>query len=194
MTPAALDSWIAFAKEWQPLLAGLLAVIASLIFAAGIIIAAKIRAGKPSQAPQKTVTHDLRKSVFREPVNSEPPDNVLKNLEVLRSLLRSALSALSSVDADDTVARALCVRIAAFQWRQFAITADVDQRTRETYATFLNQFELLRKVLQRGWSKAEASTVLIQLNAGARSLIETLGAAKSGTKHAPLEARLKDSR
>jgi hypothetical protein len=97
------------------------------------------------------------------------------------------------VDADDTAARAVCVRIAALQWRHFSIAADADKRTRETYATFLNQFELLRKVLHRGWSKAEASTILIQLNANARTLIETMGAQKNGgPKRAPAEPMLKD--
>ncbi len=184
MTPAELGPWIALAKEWQPLLAGLLAVVASLIFAAGIITSAKIRASNPSPSAQKSNVHDLRKSVLpsRDP---ETPENVLKNLELLRNLLRSALSALSSPDSDDTAARALCVRIASFQWKHFSIPAEADKRTREIYATFLNQFELLKRVLQRGWSRSEASTVLIQLNANARALIETLGAPKNSAMNRP---------
>ena len=46
MTLAVLDPWIALAKEWQPLLAGLLAVLAAIILAAGIVKAAKIARGR----------------------------------------------------------------------------------------------------------------------------------------------------
>jgi hypothetical protein len=51
---------------------------------------------------------------------------------------------------------------------------------RETYATFLNQFELLQIVLGKQWSPLEASAVLIQINANARALTTILKEMESG--------------
>jgi len=180
MTLPALDPWIALAMEWQPLLAGILAVAASIILAIGIVKAAKIRAGRSAVNPQKPGTQDLRIPAVQSPIDADTLESVSSNLENLRSLLRSALSSLSSVDADDKTARALCIRIAAFQWQQFPIPVNADKRMQETYGAFLNQFEQLRKVLNQEWSGTEASAILIQLNANARSLIDALGQHRPG--------------
>ncbi|HEY2008389.1 MAG TPA: hypothetical protein VGH23_05335 [Rhizomicrobium sp.] len=180
MTLPALDQWIALAMEWQPLLAGILAVVASIILAAGIVKAAKIRAGRSAVNSQKSETQDLRASAVQGPIDADTLESVTGNLENLRSLLRSALSSLSSVDADDKAARALCIRIAAFQWQQFPIPANADKRMQETYGAFLNQFEQLRKVLNQEWSGTEASAILIQLNANARTLIDAMEQRRPG--------------
>lgn len=179
MTLAMLDPWIAFAMEWQLLLAGVLAVIASIIFSVGIIKAAKIRAARPAMNPGRPGVQDLRASAVPDPIDTDTLESISGNLEKLRSLLRSALSSLSSVDPDDKTARALCIRIAAFQWQHFPIPASADKRMQETYGAFLNQFEQLRKVLNQEWSRTEASSILIQLNANARTLIDALGQRRS---------------
>lgn len=178
MTLAVLDPWIALAMTWQPLLAGLLAVLASIILAAGIIRAAKIRAAK--SGGNREAPEDLRTAAAPGSIDTETFDSVNGNLEKLRSLLRSALSSLSSVDIDDETARALCTRIAAFQWKHFPLPVNADKRTRETYATFLNQFEMLQLVLGKQWSPSEASGILIQMNANARALSAILTQMQSG--------------
>jgi hypothetical protein len=180
MTLAVLDPWIALAKEWQPLLAGLLAVLASIILAAGIIKAGKIRAAKSSGNSEKSDMQDLRASAPPGSIDTETFESVDSNLEKLRSLLRSALSSLSSTDVNDETARLLCTRIAAFQWKYFPLPVHADKRMRETYATFLNQFELLQVVLGKEWSPSEASAILIQLNANARALSAILKQMVSG--------------
>lgn len=174
VTLAALDPLIALAKEWQPLLAGILAVLASVIIAVAIVSAAKIRAAALDRQ-KKPIMRDLRSARSSAPADTSTYDSVNGNLEKLRSLLRSALSSLSSVNPDHETARALCNRIAAFQWQQFPIPANADRRIQEAYANLLNQFEQLRKILRQEWSSTEASSVLIQLNASARTLIDALG-------------------
>ncbi len=184
MTLAVLDPWIALAKEWQPVLAGLLAVLASIILAAGIVKAAKIRAAKSGNNLEKPDMQDLRASAESVSIDTDSLDSVNSNLEKLRSLLRSALSSLSSLDGDDETARSLCTRIATFQWEHFSVPIQADKRMRETYATLLNQFEMLQVVLDKEWSPSEASAILIQLNANARALSAILGQLKSGKTEA----------
>jgi hypothetical protein len=173
---AVLDPWIALAKQWQPLLAGALAVLAAAILAAGMIKAAKIRAANSTRNPEKPERQDQRVSA----VAAGTFDSVNDSLEKLRSLLRSALSALSATAADEESARSLCARIAALQWKQFPLPVGADTRLRETYATFLNQFELLQILLGKQWSPSEASAVLIQINANARALTAILRDMESG--------------
>jgi hypothetical protein len=180
MTWAALDPWIAVAKQWQPLLAGLLAVLAAVILAAGMVKAAKIRATRSGVNENRPRSPDLRAAAPSAEIDSEAFDNVNASLEQLRSLLRSTLSLLSSTDADDEAARSLCARIAAFQWKQFPLPVGADKRMQETYATFLNQFELLQAVLSKEWSTSEASAKLIQLNANARALSANLKQMQAG--------------
>jgi hypothetical protein len=180
MTLAVLDSWIALAKEWQLLLAGLLAVVASIILAVAIVKAAKIREARSNSKVEKPDAQDLRRSVSSSSMDTETFESINGNLENLRSLLRSALSSLSSTDVNDETARALCTRIVAFQWKYFPLPDHADRRLRETYATYLNQFELLRMVLSKEESPSEASAILIQLNANARTLSEILKRIASG--------------
>ncbi len=174
MTLAVLDPWIALAKEWQPLLAGLLAVLAAIIIAAGMISSARIRSAKFGATGQGPGMQDMRIPALPASIENDTFDSINADLEKLRSLLRSALSVLSSTGADNEAARSLCARIGAFQWKQLPLPVDADKRLRETYATFLNQFDLLEAVLTKDWSPAEASAILIQLNANARALCAVL--------------------
>ena len=180
MTLAALDPWIALAKQWQPLLAGLLAVLAAIIIAAGITRAARIRAAaRPMSQPETPVAQDLR--TVSEAEDGARFAEITRHLEVLRSLVRSALSALSAVDRNDEVARSLCNRIAALQWQQLQLPTSADKRVRDTYSAFLHQFELLQQTLRQEWSGPEASAILIQLNAHARSLESWLQPVAAGS-------------
>ena len=181
MTPAVLESWIAQAREWQPLLAGLLGVLAAIILAMGIIKAAKIRAAASGDRLQNTVPQDLR-SLEAAPtsVDTDTIESIDGQLDNLRSMLRSALSCLSATSADDETARSQCTRIAAFQWKHLPHPFDEDSRMRETYAAFLAQFEMLRLAVGKEWSPSETSAILIQLNASARALSAILKKIESG--------------
>jgi predicted KAP-like P-loop ATPase len=184
MNLAVLAAWIALANQWQPLLASLLAVLAAIILSAGMIKAAKIRAARSTDIAAKSDRQDLRVSVAPASMAAGTLDSVNGSLEKLRSLLRSALSSLSSTDADEESARSLCARIAAFQWKEFALPVNEDKRLRESYASFLNQFELLQIVLGKEWSPSETSAILIQLNANARALSTILRQMETGESHA----------
>lgn len=157
------------AKEWQPLLAGLLVLLAAIVLAAGIIKAAKIRAARFGAAPAGAQRQDLRAVAPSAPLDAESFEGISANLEVLRSILRSALSSLSSVDADPEAARLLCTRIVAFR-SHFSLPDKAAKKIREPYAGLLDQFEQLQKVVDKGWSPSEASARLIQLNASVRAL------------------------
>ena len=170
MILAVLDPWIALAKQWQSLLAGLLAVLAAIIVAMGMVRSARIRAHGPRGNENTASTQDLRISAPPDLIENASIEGVITDLEKLRSLLRSALSALASTDPDVPTARALCTRVAAFQSRQFPLPACADKRLRDTHATFLDQFEMLEMVLDKEWSLQEVSAILVQLNANARAL------------------------
>ena len=165
------DQLVQEAKEWQPLLAGTLLLLASIILAAGLVKSAKIRA---AAAARNRDMDDLRTPVASISVDADAFDNLRRNLELLRSLLRSALSSLSSVDTDHEAARRLCTRIVAFQGGHFALPIDADKPMRGMYATLLKQFEMLEAVLRKEWSPSETSATLIQLNASARGLYAIL--------------------
>jgi hypothetical protein len=184
MNLAVLDPWIALARQWQPLLAGLLAVLAAIVLSTGMIRAAKIGAAKSTDNAEKPDQRDLRMSVAPASIAAGTYDSVDGSLEKLRSLLRSALSSLSSTDADEESARSLCTRITAYQWKQFPLPVNANRRLQETYASFLNQFELLQIVLGKEWSPSEASAILIQLNANARALSTILKQMESGESDA----------
>src|ERR1700751_4713913 len=94
----ALAPGYAWAKEWQILLAGLLVFFAAIIVARAIL---KMSATRPVQAmPDKKQTKlDLReaaKPVGANPVGANPASQELVgNLEQLRSLIRSALASFT---------------------------------------------------------------------------------------------------
>jgi hypothetical protein len=169
----AFDPLIGQAREWQPLLGGLLVVLASIILAVGIVRAAKIRAAASRDSREAQMTHDLKKAAPPASAASENFRNLASDLESLRSLLRSALASLSSVDTNHETARLLCNRIAALQ-AQYATPISANKGIRETHAALVNQFKLLRALLDNDWSPSEASAILIQLNATARSLSAAL--------------------
>lgn len=158
------------AKEWQPLLASALVLLGAIILARGIIKSAKIRAAKPADVQETIIAtgQDLRAAP--PPIDGEPSESISSNLETLRSLLRSALSSLASVDVNPDAARLLCTRILAFQGRHFYLPPNADKRTKELYSAFLKQFEMLQVTVVKEWSPSEASARLIQLNASARAL------------------------
>jgi hypothetical protein len=167
---AIFDQGINQAREWQPLLAGALVLLAAIIVAVGLVRAAQIRATATRRDQQ---AHDIRTGApATVPTVSVP--NLNSELEALRSLLRSALACLSSVDTNHETARMLCARIAALQDRYIAAQPGATNRLREASAVLVNQFDLLRAVLGNDWSPSEASAVLIQINASARSLSAAL--------------------
>lgn len=166
-------------KEWQPLLASLLILLASIILTMGLVKAARIR-GSGNYGPAADLESEDKKTridmraVEPPAAASEVSAQLATDLESLRSLLRSALASLSSVDTNHEAARLLCSRIASLQGRYTNALLDADKRVQETSATLLGQFESLRNILSKDWSASEISAILIQLNASARALFAAL--------------------
>ena len=166
-------------KEWQPLLASLLILLASFILAKGLVRAAKIWVAATHERREEHTSEDTRTRVDMRAVEppiaaSEVSSQLAADCESLRSLLRSALASLSSVDTNHEAARLLCNRIAALQSRFANVPLDANKRVRETISALSGQFESLRSVLSKDWSPSETSAILIQLNASARALFASL--------------------
>jgi len=172
----ALTSAYGLAKEWQILLAGLLAGL--LVLAAALVVARAIRKG-PGTAPlRETVANEARLDLRREPRAVIPlatTGELAGELEQLRSLIRSALSAFTlTAEQENSPVQFLCQRVARLRPERFPLPVSATQAQRSLYAEVLEQLDMLRQQLKREIKPAEMSGTLIKLNTSARNLIATL--------------------
>ena len=175
-----------WAKEWQVLLAGLLVLLAAVIFAWAIIRSAKLRSLARTETKNRS---DLRQepSSASSPSPSLPPSGpsvsaapspeFLSILEQLRSLIRSALGSLPQTseklgDKETSPAYFLCQRILHLRLEQLPPPAG--PAAQQTFSALLTQLNLLRAQLKKDASPAELSEILVQITASARSLVTTL--------------------
>lgn len=173
---SALTSAYGLAKEWQILLAGLLAGL--LVLAAALVVARAIRKG-PGTAPlRETVANQARLDLRREPRAVIPlatTGELAGELEQLRSLIRSALSAFTlTAEQENSPVQFLCQRVARLRPERFPLPVSATQAQRSLYAEVLEQLDMLRQQLKRDIKPAEMSGTLIKLNTSARNLIATL--------------------
>ena len=185
MNLAALDPWIRLAEAWQYMLAGLFALLASVILALSIAKASKTRAAAsgdyaPPASPQAFDRPELQASLPGDPFNRIGADT-----EELRSLLRRAVSSLSYGSTGTETARTVCKHIAALGSEFRPLPGNADPRTREVHAALIKQFKLLQEVLEQEWSPPEALAVLIQMNTDARALSAILEQRQSGSMQKP---------
>jgi len=190
-----------WAKEWQVLLAGLLVLLAAVIFAWAIIRSAKLRA---LARPETKTRSDLRQepSWASSPSPSLPPSGqsvsaaaspeFLSILEQLRSLIRSALGSLPQTseklgDKENSPAYFLCQRILHLRLEQ--LPPPTGPAAQQTFSALLTQLNLLRAHLKKDASPAELSEILVQINASARSLVTTLTPAAERRRQASQETR-----
>jgi len=96
-------------------------------------------------------------------------------LEQLRSLIRSALSAFTlTAEQENSPVQFLCQRVARLRPERFPLPVSATQAQRSLYAEVLEQLDMLRQQLKREIKPAEMSGTLIKLNTSARNLIATL--------------------
>jgi hypothetical protein len=172
----ALLTAYGWTKEWQVLLAGLLVVIASLI------VARAIRKAPVSQPIPQSVPAQARLDLRREPralvplksILADPSGELASELEHLRSLIRSALSAFTLTAGENSPVQFLCQRVARLRPERFALPASASPAQRGLYAEVLEQLDNLRQQLKQEINPAEMSGTLIKLNTSARNLIATL--------------------
>ena len=173
----ALVATYGWAKEWQVLLSGILVLMAALIVARAIRKA-------PSRASQKRGPDQTRLDLRLAskpaglPTDTSPPDlsgDLVGELEQLRSLIRSALSAFTlKAEKENSTVQFLCQRVARLRPDRFPLPAGTAKTQLELHAGLLEQMEILRQQLRKEAQPAEISGTLVQLNASARSLVTQL--------------------
>ena len=167
----ALIAAYAWAKEWQVLLAGILVLMAALIVAKAIRKA-------PPRTSQKRVLDEAQLDLRLEPRPAGSADmsgDLVGELEQLRSLIRSALSAFTlTAEKENSTVQFLCQRVARLRPDRFPVPAGTAKAQLELYTGLLEQMENLRQQLKKDATPVEISGTLVQLNASARSLITQL--------------------
>jgi hypothetical protein len=178
-----------WAKEWQPLLAGLLVVFAAIIVARSTRKTMAMRALQTAPAAKDPPPLDLRQA--EKPAGAGPQDaydELVSNLEQLRSLIRSALASFTlTTEKENSPAYFLCQRVARFRVEQ--LPPNATKPAREFHATLQEQLELMRLHLKKDAPPAEAAGILIQLNTSARNLVATLAAASDTRRQANSDVR-----
>lgn len=159
-----------WAKEWQVLLTGILVLMAALIVARAI--------RKAPRASQKRSPDQSQLDLRLAPKPAGLPDvsgDLVGELEQLRSLIRSALSAFTlTAEKENSTVQFLCQRVARLRPDRFPLSAGTAKAQRDLYAALLEQMEVLRQQLKKDAQPAEISGTLVQLNASARSLVAQL--------------------
>ena len=173
----ALVAAYGWAKEWQALLAGL------LVLTAGFVVARSIRKASPGHNPHTEIPAGARLDMRREPkakaqARSDLHDRsaeLIGELEQLRSLFRSALSAFTlTAEKENSPVQFLCQRVARMRPDRFMLPASAPKPQSELFAGLLDQLDTLRQQLKRDAKPTEISATLIQLNASARGLVTAL--------------------
>src|SRR5882757_5174391 len=176
----------AWAKEWQPLLAGLLVVIAALIVARAIL-KTSLRSSPQVGLAKNQAKLDLRQDAKSAALPGSNPQGasqeLVGNLEQLRSLVRSALASFTlTAEKENSPAFFLCQRIAHLRLEQ--LPPNAAKPAREVHAALLQQLELLRLHLKKDAPPAEISESLVQLNTSARNLVAALAPASDQRRQA----------
>jgi hypothetical protein len=193
----------AWAKEWQPLLAGLLVVVAALIVARAILKTsprALPQAGPAKNQPKLDLRRGAKSAGPSLPGSSLPSSSLpspnpqgasqelVGNLEQLRSLVRSARASFTlTTEKENSPAFFLCQRIAHLRLEQ--LPPNAAKPAREAHAALLQQLELLRLHLKKDALPAEISESLVQLNTTARNLVAALVPASDQRRQAGSEQR-----
>jgi len=183
-TLAAAYGW---AKEWQVLLAGLLVLLAALI------VASALRRKAPAPVTQTSSPADERLDMRLAPrplSRQDASGELIGELEQLRSLIRSALSAFTlTAEKENSPVQFLCQRIARLRPERFALSPGAAKPQHETHAALLEQLEALRQQLKKDAQPTEISGTLIQLNTSARSLLTALAPQAAPRRQAGSEPR-----
>jgi hypothetical protein len=185
-------------KEWQPLLSSMVLFVAACILARTILHAARIRVSNSAQLfenASRTSHQDLRKSAFSDDTLPEPPADIVQNLERLRSLIRSALAALTfRKDAENGVSTSIYERIFDIRLERSTLPADTPENAGELLVSLSQKIHALRLLVSKSASTSEISTALIKLNTIARDLATQLSGPIASIAERPLAKKDKRSK
>lgn len=183
--------WLAYswAKEWQGLLGGLLLVAAAWIFTQGSLRTARIRAASIVRSaeiaargqPVAATTPPNAQAQPDVPTRSEPlqplslESELIKKVEQLRSLIRSAMSTLTSDSGTlQSAPNFYCERISLMRFDDEEISTALPKAARDPYKRLTLQLAVVRYATEKKSPQAELSQALVQLNARARELSSVL--------------------
>jgi len=183
-TLAAAYGW---AKEWQVLLAGLLVLLAALI------VASALRRKAPAPVTQTSSPADERLDMRLAPrplSRQDASGELIGELEQLRSLIRSALSAFTlTAEKENSPVQFLCQRVARVRPDRYTLPAGAPKSQQDLYAALLEQQETLRQQLKRDAQPIEITGTLVHLNTSARSLVAALAPQAVSRRQAGSELR-----
>jgi hypothetical protein len=186
------DTVFGWLKEWQPILSGLLVLVAACIFAASSIKAARILAkGNTRTKPRFSDKPypDLRnRSGHVRARQNEQPIDIFQSLEQLRGFVRSALSALTPSEGATTEALGAShlsyERILRLRLEKSAMPQNASKTAHELLESLSQHIEELDLLLRKDASGSDISNVLIKVNTIARNLAAAL-AQPSSTQTPP---------
>jgi len=202
--------WLAYswAKEWQGLLGGLLLVAAAWIFTQGSLRTARIRAasivrsaeiaarGQPVAMPAPA--RAVAKAKPEAQATPEPPEplslesELMRKVEQLRSLIRSAMSTLTSDSGTlQSAPNFYCERISQMRFDDEEIPTALPEAARDPYKRLTLQLAVVRYATEKKSSQADLSQALVQLNARARELSSVLSPPMNPAGDAAEPARTK---
>jgi len=102
-------------------------------------------------------------------------DELIGNLERLRSLIRSTLASLAVIgEKENGSTYLLCKRIAQVQLERSPLPSNATKNARQLHAALQKQLSSLCLILRKNGPKAEVSEALVQLNSAARNLAGAL--------------------
>jgi hypothetical protein len=200
--------WLAYswAKEWQGLLGGMLLVVAAWIFTQGSLRTARIRAatiarsaeiaarGPPIAASAPAVAQPKPEPKTR----TEPPQplslesELIRKVEQLRSLIRSAMSTLTSDSGTLQAApNFYCERISLMRFDDEDTITALPEAARDPYKRLTLQLAVVRYATEKRSPQAELSQALVQLNTRARELSSVLSPPTSPAEDTAIPARTK---
>lgn len=174
---AAVSDWI---ERWQPLLAASVTFLAACIFAVASTRLAHSLLGAASAGAVRTAKtrRDLRVEPKADETKAQnEPDDLIQDLERIRSVARSALSTLTS--SDDATASffaksyASCLRLTDLTLDSSTLPAHAPQAAHRHLETLQQHIAALRS-LNKQMPASEISEILINVHGTARHLARTL--------------------
>ena len=200
--------WLAYywAKDWQIFLSGAFILLAAQIFVRGSVRSARIQAAaavraaqitagvRPSRDGQLEADASSKATARQLPPSISAEHDVLRKIEQLRSLIRSALSMLTSdADGPDASSNVYCERIARLRFDERDLPPNPSANLLGAYKRFLLQLATIRRVTERRLGQKESQEALVQLNARARefaaAIAPTMAAIGAPERREPSQAR-----
>jgi hypothetical protein len=180
MLAIELISWL---REWQSLIGGLLAFLAACIFAACSVITARSGERRQQRAISSSLS-DLRAGDGPEKfAHTVQPFDLVRDLELLRSLIRSALSDLAPGQKTEEARVGLChqsyERILRMRIEASHLPQTAPKSAHDLLTLLAQNIEALSLLLKTDASAVEISNILIKVNTSARNLLDLLTATPS---------------